>query len=169
NSGCTGDETIRTICKSRVYQQSLETNRWNQDDDLNYSHAFARRLPAEVLYDAIHRVTGSVSKLPGLPPGSRAAQLVDSNVELPGGFLELFGKPARESACECERSGGMNLGPVLAMVNGPIVADALKDPNNRINQFVLKEKDDGKVVDEIYLSVLNRYPTAKEREDGIKA
>jgi hypothetical protein len=90
-------------------------------------------------------------------------------VDLPGGFLDLFGKPVRESACECERSGGMNLGPVLAMVNGPIVADALKDPNNRIAKLVLSEKDDGKVVDELYLAVLARMPSAKEREAGTAA
>jgi hypothetical protein len=160
---------IKTICKSRTYQLSIATNKWNRDDEINYSHATARRLPAEVLFDAIHRATGSVSKLPGLPPGSRAAQLVDSNVELPGGFLELLGKPARESACECERTGGLNLGPILAMVNGPILGDAIRDPNNKINKLVLAEKDDAKVVDEIYLSVLNRLPTAKEKQAGIGA
>jgi len=161
--------TIKTICKSRTYQLSIRTNKWNKDDDINYSHASARRLPAEVLYDAIHRVTGSQSRLPGLPPGSRAALLPDSNVELPGGFLELFGKPARESACECERSGGMNLGPILAMVNGPIVADAIRDPQNRINKIVVSQKDDAKAVEDLYLAVLNRYPTAKEKEEGVKA
>jgi hypothetical protein len=160
---------IKTICKSRTYQLSITTNKWNKDDEINYSHALARRLPAEVLYDSIHAVTGSVSRLPGLPPGSRAAQLPDSNVNLPGGFLELFGKPARESACECERSGGMNLGPILAMVNGPIVADAIKDPNNRIAKLLASEKDDRKAVEAIYLAVLNRLPTAAELEAGIKA
>ncbi|WP_145239160.1 DUF1549 domain-containing protein [Urbifossiella limnaea] len=160
---------IRTICKSRTYQLSIGTNKWNRDDDINYSHALARRLPAEVLYDSIHRVTGSVSRLPGLPPGSRAALLPDSNVDLPGGFLDLFGKPVRESACECERTGGMNLGPVLAMVNGPIVGDALKDPNNRLAKLVTGEKDDAKVVNEIYLAVLARQPSAKEREAGVSA
>ena len=53
----------------------------------------------------------------------------------------------------------------MAMVNGPIVGEAIKDPTSRINKFALSEKDDGKVVDEIYLSVLNRLPTAKERAD----
>src|SRR5262249_2012670 len=88
---------IRTICKSRTYQLAPATKKWNKDDDINYSHALARRLPAEVLFDSIHKATGSTSRLPGLPPGSSAAQLVDSNVELPGGFLELLGKPVRES------------------------------------------------------------------------
>ena len=34
---------------------------------------------------------------------------------------------------------------------------------------MLGEKDDGKVVDGLYLAILNRYPTAKEREEGVKA
>lgn len=168
-SGFDTRATIKTICKSRTYQLSIATNKWNKDDEINYSHALARRLPAEVLYDAVHAATGSVTKLPGLPPGSRAAQLVDSNVDLPGGFLDLLGKPVRESACECERTGGMNLGPVLAMVNGPIVADAIKDPDNRLARLVAAEKDDAKVVEGIYLSVLNRLPSAKETEAGVRA
>ena len=60
---------IKTICKSRTYQLSIATNKWNKDDEINYSHALARRLPAEVLYDSIHKATGSLSQLPGLPPG----------------------------------------------------------------------------------------------------
>lgn len=168
-SGFDTQKLVKTICKSRTYQLSLATNKWNKDDEINYSHATARRLPAEVLFDSIHKATGSQSRLPGLPPGSRAAQLVDSNVDLPGGFLELFNKPVRESSCECERSGGLNLGPILAMVNGPIVGEAIKDPNNRINKLVLAEKDDNKVADQIYLAVLNRLPTAKERADAVAA
>ncbi|QEL15988.1 DUF1549 domain-containing protein [Limnoglobus roseus] len=162
-------ELVKTICKSRTYQLSITTNRWNKDDEQNFSHGLARRLPAEVLYDAIYKTTGSQTHLPGLPAGARAAQLLDSNVELPGSFLELLGKPVRESACECERSSGMMLGPVLAFVSGPVVGDAVQDGNNHIAKFTLKEKDDAKVVEEIYLSVLNRRPTKAEVENGVKA
>ncbi len=160
---------IKSICKSRTYQLAITTNEYNRDDDINYSHALPRRLPAEVLFDSIHRATGTPSRLPGLPAGARAAQLVDSNVDLPGGFLELFGKPVRESACECERSNTMMLGPVLAMVNGPIVADAVRDPAGRLAAFAAATPDDAKVVEEIYLSVLNRKPTAAEAAGGVKA
>ena len=41
---------LRLICKSRTYQLSIETNKWNSDDSTNFSHGKARRLPAEVLY-----------------------------------------------------------------------------------------------------------------------
>src|SRR5439155_21823635 len=54
-------ELMKQICKSRTYQLSVAPNRWNADDKINYSHALARRLPAEVLFDAVHAVTGSVS------------------------------------------------------------------------------------------------------------
>ncbi len=32
---------MQTICESRVYQQTIETNKWNEDDEINYSHALA--------------------------------------------------------------------------------------------------------------------------------
>jgi hypothetical protein len=168
-SGFNVQELVKTICKSRTYQHSVITNRWNQDDEINYSRAIARRLPAEVLYDAIQRATGSVSHLPGLPPGARAVELLDSTIDVPGGFLDLFGKPARESACECERNGTMMLGPVLNLVNGPVVADAIKDPGNRIPKILQHQKDDVKVVEDLYLAILCRMPTQVEVAAGVRA
>jgi hypothetical protein len=169
DSGFNVRHIMRLVCKSRVYQMSIATNKWNQDDEINYSHAVVRRLPAEVLYDAVYRATGSVSRLPGLPPGARAAQLLDSNVEVPGGFFSLFGKPPRESACECERSESMMLGPVLTLVNGPVINDAIRDPDNRIAHLVGTESDDARVVEGLFLSILCRPPTPTELAEGIKA
>ncbi|MDR3638179.1 MAG: DUF1553 domain-containing protein [Isosphaeraceae bacterium] len=155
---------MRLICKSRTYQLSVESNKWNEDDKLNYSHATARRLPAEVLYDTVYKTMGSVSKIPGVPPGTRAAQLPDSGVELPSGFLTTFGRPARESACECERSSGLQLGPVMALISGPTVGDAISDGANEIAKLVAAQKDDTKLVDELFLRILNRPATPKEVE-----
>ena len=167
-SGFNVQELMKTICKSRTYQHALTTNAFNKDDEVNYSHALARRLSAEVLFDAIYRATGSQARLPGVPAGTRAAQLLDSNVKVPGGFLDLLGRPPRESACECERSSGMMLGPVLAMVNGPVIGDAIRDPANRINKLVASEKDDAKVIEGLFMSILCRPPSAGEAAAGLK-
>jgi hypothetical protein len=160
---------VKLICKSRVYQLSVQTNDWNKDDESNFSHALARRLPAEVLFDSIHRATGSITKLPGVPAGTRAAQLVDASVDIGGGFFQLFGKPPRQSACECERSSSMMLGPVLSLVNGPVIGDAVRDPNNLIAKLLGSQKDDSKLIEELFLSVLNRPPTQPEINAGLKA
>ena len=50
---------MRLIVQSRTYQLSLATNKWNEDDKVNYSHAKARRLSAEVLFDTVYAVCES--------------------------------------------------------------------------------------------------------------
>jgi len=169
DSGFDMQHVLKLICNSRTYQLSIKTNPYNDDDTINYSHAVARRLPAEVLYDTIQQACGSVSNLPGVPAGYRATQLPDVGLTLPSGFFEVFGRPARESACECERSDGMMLGPVMTLVNGPTIADAIADPNNAITKLVATEADDGKLVNEIFLRLLARPATPEEVTTSIAA
>jgi hypothetical protein len=166
-SGFDMQHVVRTICKSRVYQHSVAVNKWNADDTVNYSHAIPRRLPAETLFDAIHVATGSTPRIPGAPAGFRAAELPDAGVSLP--FLEDFGRPVRESSCECERSSGMVLGPIMKLVNGPTVADAIGDPASELTKLVASQPDDTKLLDEVFLRFLARLPTDKERQLGISA
>jgi len=153
---------MRTICRSRVYQHSVGVNEWNEDDEVNFSHALARRLPAEVLFDAVHRATGAPTRLAGVRADTRAVQLVDAGVSTEDGFLELFGRPARESSCECERGSGMSLGQALNLVNGPTVAEAIGAPGGGIEELVAFEQDPRKIIEELYLSFLCRFPTEAE-------
>ena len=147
---------LRLICKSRTYQLSIQSNKWNDDDATNFSHGKARRLPAEVLYDTIYASLGAQPKFPGVPPGTRAAQLPDVGIKLPDGFLDNAGRPVRESACECERSSGLQLGPIMALVSGPTVGDAISDPNNVLPKLINGSEDDKKVINEIFLRLLSR-------------
>lgn len=161
-SGFNVRHLMRLITTSRTYQLSLATTKWNADDTVNYSHAKARRLPAEVLFDAVFATTGSQPNIPGVPKGTRAAQLADGQIQPADGFLANFGKPARESVCECERSNDVNLGPVMALMSGPTVGDAISDPNNAIAQLTKSVTDDRKLVEELFVRVLNRLPSDKE-------
>ena len=156
DSGFNTRHVMALIAKSRTYQLSVETNRWNEDDEINFSHARARRLPAEVLYDAIYRTTGATSAFAGVAPGTRAAALPDVGVELPDGFLGNLGRPARESACECERSSNLQLGPVMALVSGPTVGNAISDPENLVAQLVAQVVENGELVNRLLLRFLNR-------------
>ena len=166
--GFSVQDLIRTICKSRTYQLSIETNQWNEDDTINYSHAQARRLPAEVLYDAMHLAMGTTTNIPGVPPGTRAAQLPDVGVKLESGFLQSFGRPARESACECERSAGMELGPVMALVSGPTVNSAINQQENALAKLAASDLNDAELVSELFLRILSRNATAEEVAAGVQ-
>ena len=154
----------RAICNSRTYQLSVKTNPLNADDKLNYSHALPRRLPAEVIYDAVHSLTGAVSSIPGMPAGTRAAALTDSGVKLADGFLQNLGRPARESACECERSSELQLGPVMALISGPTIGTAISDPKNALERIVAEHTDDRSLAEEIFLRAVARRPTESEFE-----
>ncbi len=166
-SGFDVQHLLRTICKSRTYQLSIKTHEWNEDDAINFSHAMPKRLPAEVLYDAIYFATGTDSKIPGVPVGTRASALPDVGVKLDDGFLANLGRPARESACECERSNDIQLGSIMALVSGPTVDQAVSDPTNAISSLVKSEGDDAKLIEELYLRILNRLPQEKEVEAAL--
>ncbi len=165
-SGFDVQHILRRICQSQTYQRSVKTNRWNDDDQINYSHALPRRLPAEVLFDTFHFAAGAPFRIPGAPEGIRAAQLPDSGVSLP--FLDDFGRPVRESACECERSSGVALGPVMKLVNGPSLARALSDPANDLAKLASEVSDDQQLVEEMFLRFLARKPSSRELELGIE-
>jgi len=152
---------MRTICLSRTYQLSIVPNKWNEDDKNNFSHAIPRRLSAEQLFDAVALATGVRPNFNGLPQGMRAMDAPDGNVA-GNEFLTLFGKPKRLSACECERTSNITLSHALNMINGVTVSDAVSKADNKVAKLVEKDKDDKKLVEEIYFACLNRPPTEKE-------
>jgi hypothetical protein len=63
----------------------------------------------------------------------------------------------------------MVLGPILKLINGPTVANALADPASELNQLVNREPDNGKVIGEVFLRFLGREPTGQELKLGIEA
>lgn len=152
---------MRTIVNSRTYQLSFRTNEWNADDEINFSHASPRRLGAEELFDGIYLATGSKPFFKEVPRDFSADQLPDPNVGL-GGFLDLFGRPERQTSCECERRTDVSLVQALSLVNGGTIADAVADEKGRIAQLVLQGASDRKIVEALYLAALNRPPEPRE-------
>jgi len=151
---------IRIIVTSHTYQRSFRTNRWNADDDVNYSHALPRRLAAEQLYDAIVVATGAPANIPGVPSGFRATQLPDPQIKL--SFLDMFGRAPRESPCECERSSAVSLAQTLNLINGPTISNAIIHPEGLVSRLINASADSDKLIESVYLSVIGRYPTAEE-------
>src|SRR5262249_30786368 len=105
---------IRDICNSRTYQLSAATNATNERDEAYFSHAYVRRLRAEVLLDTISRVTGTEDRFTLSPPGTRAVQIHTGEVTTY--FLTTFGRAPRETPCSCEVNRGANLSQALHLI-----------------------------------------------------
>jgi hypothetical protein len=161
---------IRTVMASAAYGASSTPNETNADDEANYARATPRRLSAEQLLDAQHQVTGVAAEFAGYPKGMRAAQIPgvraararDRRATSADTFLTTFGKPARELACECERTSETTLGQAFQLIGGPGVSKLLGEAENRLGQLLKSGASDESIVDELYWVALSRPPTADE-------
>jgi hypothetical protein len=152
---------IRTIAASRTYQLAFRSNEWNEDDELNFSHALPRRLTAEQLFDAVYIAAGTRPKLDLAPKDSLAQDLADPSIGR-GGFLDIFGRPERQTSCECERRSEMSLVQALNLLNGSTIAEAIADPEGRLARMILGGATNRALVGEIYVSTLGRSPEPRE-------
>jgi hypothetical protein len=151
---------MRVILNSRTYQLSAATTPANAKDQRFFSHYYARRLPAEVLLDAIAQATEVPDRFPGYPEGTRAGQLPDPTLK--SYFLTVFGRSERVTACACERSGEVTLPQVLHLQNGETVVQKIASSQGRLAR--LMKKTDDEVRDELFLATRSRLPTMAEKE-----
>ena len=140
-------------------------NATNEGDELNFSRALFRRLPAEVLLDAICDVTGVPEKFPGVPLGQRAVQLWDS--EQQSYFLKLFGRPMRTTACVCERSASAGISQALHFMNSNNLQAKLAHAEGSLPRWIAQPEGAGALVESAYLACFSRPPTAQERSSAL--
>jgi hypothetical protein len=168
---------MREILRSETYQRDSVPGEANAADRRHYSRYYPRRLMAEVLLDAICRVTDVPSRFnkvvfPGndvrdtdfYPPGTRAIQLYDSAVD--SYFLQTFGRNQRRITCECERSDEPSMVQVLHISNGDTINGKLAAEDNRLSKWLMAHQEDwSALLDDVFLTALSRFPTERERSE----
>ena len=157
---------MRLILNSRMYQLSSDTCPANEIDHRCYSHYYARRLPAEVMSDAISAATGIPDQFPGYPVGLRAAQLPDPYVA--SYFLTTFGRSERVTACACERNDEVSLSQLLHLNNGD-VSSKITAPGGALAKILAASTDEPKTTEEVFLTFFGRLPNSGEREAVTRA
>jgi hypothetical protein len=152
---------MKVILTSRSYQLSAATRPGNETDSRFYSHYSARRLPAEVMLDAICDATGVPERFDGYPVGVRAVQVPDPGTA--SYFLRTFGRSDRVTACACERAGDVNLPQVLHLQCGEVANGKVASGSGWLAKALASEKDDDKLLDALFLRTYSRVPTSAER------
>lgn len=167
DSGFDLKELVRVLTQSKAYQLSAQPNEHNLSDRQNYSRFYTRRMPAEVMLDAIDDVCGSRTRFANLPAGTRAVALPDNSYNKSSAFLRVFGRPASLSVCECERVQSSSLAQSLHLLNSKDIKSKLRFNNGRATQFAKAKDADEAAVRSLYLAAFSRPPTATELKTSL--
>jgi hypothetical protein len=168
HSGFDAKRLLRTILASRAYQASVRATAANAADTTNafFTRATRRRLTAEQLADALDAATSTHTEYPGLPAGTKAIQLPDPGVR--SDLLDLFGRPARQALCDCERSAQPSVAQALLLLNGEWLEKKIRRPDGRIAKLVARKATAEEIIEDLYLAALSRLPTPAERKRGVR-
>ena len=152
---------VRTIATSETYGRSSEPTSSNRSDRRYYARFLARRLPAEALLDAIDNVAGTATAFPGMPVPTRAVQLPDDGFASP--LLDLFGRPKRLVASECERETSANLAQAMHLIHSAELQAKLASPTGRAATMARDDSGtDAAKVEELYRIALSRPADTEE-------
>jgi hypothetical protein len=159
-SGFDAKHLIRVICATHPYRLGSAPTEWNAGDEQAYSHFTRRRLTAEVLLDGISQVLDVPTQFTGgpgeFPLGTRALDLPDENVA--ASFLDIFGRPARMSACECERVDAPSLAQALELVNSAEIHRKLTADIGYAHHLAAQRLSPAERATEAFIRVLARPP-----------
>jgi hypothetical protein len=150
---------VRDICKSYTYQMSTQPRAPEYADTRNFAVARLRRLSAEQMLQALSVATDTDVKFSGLPLGATPTQIAGASSNY---FLNIFGRPARDSVCTCDRTGEPTLAQSLHLINGSTVNGALAKEDSSLNKWIAEELPPADIVKRMYLASVSRPPTEDE-------
>jgi len=152
---------MRVIMNSATYQLSSEANATNQNDNRYFSKYIVKRLPAEVLLDAMSQVTGVPTAFVNYPKGFRAMQLPD--VQVKSDFLSAFGRPPRVLCDAAERSVEPSIAQALHVINGDTLNKKLSAPDGFAALSLKLGLSNARLIETLFLSAYSRYPSEQEK------
>ena len=167
DSGFDFKQLYRLILNSKVYQLAALPKSSQPEAAANFASYPLRRLDAEVLIDALDQITGTnelySSAIPEpytfIPDNLRSIALPDGSIT--SSFLEMFGRPSRDTGLESERNNRLTDAQKLWLLNSSMMQRKIE--SSRMIQYQsASDRRPGDIVAGMYLGILSRFPTASE-------
>jgi len=160
---------FRLILNSQTYQLSCVPRSDKPEAASNFAAYPLRRLDAEVLIDALNAITGSTEKYTSaipepytyVPEDVRSIALPDGSIT--SSFLEMYGRPPRDTGQELERNNRPTATQRLHLLNSSQIRRKLEQGPKLQALWRDNQKHPQEVIDSLYLTILSRYPTEDER------
>ncbi len=161
----------RLILNSKTYQLSSVPRLNTPQGEAHFAHYPLRRLDAEVLIDAINKITGATdlytSPIPEpftyIPEDKPAIAIADGSIISP--FLALFGRSARATGMENERNNKPVPAQWLHLLNSSHIQGKLEQ-GPKLKAIIDSGRTQTEIVEELYLTILSRFPTPDEMKNA---
>jgi len=161
----------RLILNSKTYQFSAMPRFNTPQAEANFASYPLRRLDAEVLIDAINKITGATdlytSPIPEpftyIPEDKPAIAIADGSITSP--FLALFGRSARATGMENERINKPVPAQWLHLLNSSHIQRKLEQ-GPKLKAIFDSGRKQSEIIAELYLTILSRFPTPAEVQNA---
>ena len=159
---------FRLILNSKTYQLSSARRTDSPQGEANFAFYPVRRLEAEVLIDALCQITGTTetysSPIPEpftfIPEEQRTIALPDGSIT--SSFLDMFGRPPRDTGMESERSNTPTARQVLHLLNSSHIRNKIGRSKKLRPMLQFTGSNLSQAATQLYLAILSRYPTERE-------
>ena len=157
----------RLILNSQTYQLSSIPRSIKPEAAANFAFYPVRQLDAEVLADALCEITGTTEKYSSaipepftfIPEKERSIALPDGSIS--SAFLEMFGRPPRDTGLESERNNQPTAAQRLHLLNSSHIQRKIEQ-SPKIKYLLKTRNNPRDVVTGLYLAILSRFPTEEE-------
>src|ERR1035437_9376758 len=166
-SGYDFKRLYRLILNSKTYQLAAIPQNISPAAAANFAFYPLRRLDAEVLIDALDQITGANEKYSSavpepytfIPDNLRSIALPDGTIT--SSFLEMFGRPSRDTGLESERNNRITAAQKLCLLNSSLMQRKIE--SSRMIEFqTSSNRVPADIATGMYLGILSRFPTAEE-------
>lgn len=167
-SGWDLQHVMRLIVESRTWQQSSIPQSDDPQAEALFAHYITRRLHAEVLIDALcwfaedGETYSSVIPEPftWVPEYHPTIALADGSIT--SQFLEMFGRPSRDTGKLSERDNRLTQAQALQLLNASDVQRRIAS-SPKLQRILAQSKGDGaEALRLLYLTLVSREPTPGE-------
>jgi hypothetical protein len=157
----------RLILNSKTYQLSSIPRTNNSAGEANFAQYPLRRLEAEVLIDALNQITGTTEKYSSaipepftfIPEDQRSIALPDGSIT--SSFLDMFGRPPRDTGLESERNNRPTTDQRLHLLNSSHIQRKIEQ-SQKLQSLMRSSSSPRETVTAFYLTILSRFPTEEE-------
>jgi len=161
---------FRKICQSSAYQLSARyPGEWKESYSSYFARKFVRMLTAEEVHDALVSATGRPGSFKY--GGEKVPMAMQANTPSATGelksFMTAFGQSNRSNPPRPPAASPLQ--PLLLM-RSPVVTDrVLAEKDSRVQNLLAAHRDNNKVVEELFLGTLARFPQKDEKQIAVAA